>query len=402
MDDVSNARHTQDCDQSWDLRKLSHIAGSTPFFAYSREAIKSRVASLRAIFGQRVSISYSVKANPLQALVDAMAGWVDGLDVASGRELVTALNSGVAAECIHFAGPGKTCAEISQAVAAGVVISVESVNEYSRIVEAAGALGRSASILLRINPDFRLQGAGLKMGGGPSPFGMAVGDAILLSRSREHEAVRLLGYHVFWGSQSLSAQSIAQAQASTIALIDRIIGQTGFEPTIVNLGGGFGIPYGADEQPLDVETIATGMDSWLPGFRSRHPRTQLVLELGRFLVGESGIYVCRVIDRKQSEGRTILVLDGGMHHNQAATGNFGQFRRRNRPIFVDVSNSVMPLEEVSIVGSLCTPIDQFSSGCLLPELRPGDLLAIGVSGAYGASASPNNFLSKSTATELLV
>jgi diaminopimelate decarboxylase len=371
-------------------------AGDTPLFVYDRGLIEARIAALRQALPVGVGIHYAIKANPLPALVDWIAGKVDGLDVASGGELAVALASGTRPSTIGFAGPGKRDRELSAAVAAGVTINVESLGELERLARLGGT-----TAALRVNPDFELKGSGMRMGGRASPFGIDAADVPAAMLCAEALGVTIKGFHVYGGSQSLSAAGIIEAQARTVELVGRLAAGATTPITHVNLGGGFGIPYFAKDELLDLQAIGDALGLALANRPQALRDAGFVLELGRFLVGEAGVYLTRVVDRKVSNGKLFIVTDGGLHHQLAASGNFGTVIKRNYPI-ANASRFSAPDEEVAeIVGCLCTPLDRLGSEVRLPRTEVGDLIAIFMAGAYGASASPSAFLGHAGATEIL-
>lgn len=384
------------------LPRLAQRVGATPFYAYDRALLSARMQALRATLPGQVRIHYSIKANPMPALVQHMAGLVDGLDVASAGELRVALDTGMAAQCISFAGPGKTEAELAQAIAAGVLVHLESERDLESVNRIGQALGLRPQVMLRINPDFELKSSGMKMGGGPKQFGVDAEQAPPLLRRIADYGLDWHGLHIFSGSQSLNASAIVEAQSKTFELALRLAPHARQVPRLLNIGGGFGIPYFAGETSLDLEPVAENLASWLPRLQADLGATALALELGRFLVGEAGVYVTRVIDRKISRGQVFLVVDGGMHHHLAASGNLGQVIRKNYPVAVGNRMAAQAQETVSVVGPLCTPLDVLAERMELAVAEPGDLIAIFQSGAYGASASPAGFLSHPQALEVLV
>ncbi|HEX6498619.1 MAG TPA: pyridoxal-dependent decarboxylase, exosortase A system-associated [Micromonosporaceae bacterium] len=385
------------------VHRLAARVGVTPFFAYDRDLITERVARVRTALPDAIHLSYAVKANPMPALLAHMSWLVDGFDVASGLELRNALDTPTSADRISFAGPGKTDAELSQAVAAGVTVELESEGELTRIVAAAEALGIRARVAVRVNPDFTVRGSGMRLGGGPQQFGVdaervpavlaAIGDADL----------DFQGFHVFAGSQNLRAESICEAQRNTVELVAELADAAPGPVRYLNLGGGFGIPYSHKDQPLDLAPIGENLARLLDTrVRTRLPEARVVVELGRYLVGEAGVYVTRIVDRKQSRGRTYLVVDGGLHHQLAASGNFGQVIRRNYPIAVASRMDEPPTETVHVVGCLCTPLDLLGDSVTLPRAEVGDLMVVFQAGAYGLTASPTAFLSHPAPPEVLV
>lgn len=386
------------------VTRLAQRVGATPFFAYDRSLLTSRVAHLRASLPAAIELHYSVKANPMPALVQHMAGLVDGFDVASASEMRVALDTPMDAAEVSFAGPGKTDAELSQAIAAGVVLSLESPGEARRAARIGEALGIQPRALLRINPDFEMKSSGMKMGGGARQFGVDAEEAPGLLREIGALGLDFHGLQIFSGSQSLSASTIVDAQSQTFQLAQRLADHAPAPIRLLNIGGGFGIPYFPGEQPLDLHPIADNLHAWLPRVRDALPQAHVAIELGRYLVGEAGVYISRVTDRKVSRGQTFLVTDGGMHHQLAASGNLGQVIRKNYPVAIAsrMEAGEQDTEVVNIVGPLCTPLDILADRMPLPHADVGDLVAVFQSGAYGPTASPAGFLSRPAAGEVLV
>ena len=385
------------------IDRLAERVGSTPFFAYDRRLITSRVELLRTVLPTDIRLSYAVKANPMPAVVQHLAGLVDACDVASALEMKIALDTGMPAAQISFAGPGKTTAELTQAVAAGVTIEMESPNEAARIVEIGNRLGIRPRVALRVNPDFQVKGSGMRMGGGPQQFGIDVEDVPSLLKSLAAAELEFLGFHVFAGSQNLHADILCEALAKNVALLLKLVDECPWPVRYLNLGGGFGIPYFDKDRPLDLSPIGERLSDLMQNaIRPKLPDARVVIELGRYLVGESGVYVTRVVDRKVSRGRVYLVVDGGLHHQLAASGNFGQVIRRNYPIVIANRIQQTDLESVSVVGCLCTPLDLLGDNIALPRAEIGDLVAVFQAGAYGLTASPTAFLGHATPLEVLV
>jgi diaminopimelate decarboxylase len=383
--------------------RLADRVGSTPFFAYDRGLLTERVRLLRATLPDDLQLSYAIKANPMPAVVQHLSGLVDAFDVASAWEMRTALDTPMPPTRVSFAGPGKTDAELRQAVAAGVTIELESDNEAGRIAANGAALGIRPRVAIRVNPDFAVKGSGMRMGGGPQQFGVDAERVPALLKELAATDLEVLGFHVFAGSQNLRADIIAEAQARTVDLMLRLAADAPDEIRYLNLGGGFGIPYTDRDEPLDLAAI--GAD--LTGLMRDHVRPQLpgarvVIELGRYLVGECGVYITRVVDRKESRGKTYLVVDGGLHHQLAASGNLGQVIRRNYPIAVANRMDAEPAEQVTVVGCLCTPLDLLGDNVTLPRAGVGDLIVLYQAGAYGLTASPTAFLSHPAPAEVLL
>jgi diaminopimelate decarboxylase len=383
-------------------RELAAVAGATPFYAYDRTAMARRVAELRAALPAGIHLHYAVKANPMPAVVATLAPLVDGLDVASLGEAQVALAAGVPAAEISFAGPGKADRELEGAVAAGITLNLESAGELERAARMGARIGRRPRVAVRVNPDFELKSSGMKMAGGAKPFGI---DAELvpavLGRIGELD-LEFRGFHIFSGSQNLRVDSLVEAQALTFELAFRLAESAPAPVRLLNIGGGFGIPYFPGEQRLDLAPIADHLASGLARVRERLEDCEVVLELGRYLVGEAGVYVCEVVDRKVSRGRTFLVTNGGLHHHLAASGNFGQVLRKNYPVVAAEHVHDGPREEVTVVGPLCTPLDLLGDRVEIGRCDVGDLIAVLQSGAYGYTASPHRFLGHPPPVELLV
>ena len=371
----------------------------TPAFLYSSEIVGQRIERLRRLFPADLRIHYAVKANPLPALLRWCAGRLDGADVASGAELQAAIDAGFAPERVGFAGPGKREGEIALAARLGAVVTVESERQW------ALAARHGARVAVRVNPALELRGAGQTMGGGASPFGVdaeALPALIATARTRGWPAPE--GLHVYFGSQILGGDRIAQALRACAAAAQGWVDALGGAPAWLNLGGGFGVPYFPGESALSLDPVAQALHE-IAGRWARHaPDTRLRIELGRWLVAEAGIYACRVLERKVSRGKTFLVTDGGLHHLQAATGTLGQVIRRNYPLAlagragIDADSA----ETVDVVGPLCTPLDCLGRGVRLPRAEPGDVVVVFRAGAYGATASPTAFLGHPPALEQLL
>ncbi len=385
------------------LTRLAQRVGSTPFYAYDRRLLSERVAHVRAHLPQAVELHFSMKANPMPALVQHMAGLVDGIDVASSGELKVALDTGMEPHRISFAGPGKSDAELTRAVAAGAVVHAESEREIRALARIGNEIGVAPLLVLRINPDFELKGSGMRMGGGAKQFGIDAEEAPRMLALAFELGLTVLGFHIFSGSQSLKAEAIVETQAQTLLLAERLAQDARDPVRILNIGGGFGIPYFPGEVALDLAPIGEALEAALPRVKASLPDAQLSIELGRYLVGEAGVYVARVVDRKVSRGQVFLVTDGGLHHHLAASGNFGQVIRKNYPVAIGNRMSATgATETASVVGPLCTPLDLLADRMELPQAQVGDLVVVFQSGAYGRSASPQGFLSHPDAPEVLV
>ena len=384
------------------LLDIAAQAGKTPFYAYSRQHMTDRVREVRAALPKGIELHYAIKANPMPAVVQHMSGVVDGLDVASAGEMLTALDSGMDPQRISFAGPGKTPQELEQAVAAGILINVESELEVTRLAAIAERSGMRPRIAIRVNPDFELKTSGMKMGGGPKPFGVDAEQVPQLLTRIAGLPLEFLGFHIFSGSQNLRAEAIVEAQQKSVALAVNLARGAGVRVRTLNIGGGFGIPYFPGEKRLDLEPIGATLPGLLEQCSRELPGAGLVIELGRYLVGEAGVYVSRIIDRKISRGQVFLVTDGGLHHHLAASGNFGQVVRKNYPVLIGNRVRGEAREIATVVGPLCTPLDLLGDRVELAKAAVGDLVVVLQSGAYGLTSSPTRFLSHPAPVEILV
>ena len=384
------------------LSLLAERVGQTPFYAYDRSLLKTRVAGLRQALPKTVKLHYAMKANPMPAVVGFMAGLVDGIDVASAGELKVALDAGASPKEVSFAGPGKRDVELRQAVASRVLINVESFREVVALEAISHELGLPARVAVRVNPDFELKGSGMKMGGGPKQFGVDVEQMPELMANISRAGLAFEGFHLFAGSQNLRAESICEAQQKSFELALRLAQNAPSPVRFLNLGGGFGIPYFPGEQRLDLAPIGANLAQLVDRAKSELPEAEFVIELGRYLVGEAGVYVARVVDRKLSRGQVYLVTDGGLHHHLSASGNFGQVVRKNYPVTIGNRLASADREVASVVGPLCTPLDLLADRMSLPVAQVGDLAVVFQSGAYGASASPHGFLGHPPCVEMLV
>ncbi len=384
------------------LTRLAARVGQTPFYAYDRALLTRRVADLRAALPAGIKLHYAMKANPMPAVVNHMARLVDGIDVASALELNVALDSGADPREISFAGPGKGDDELRKAVASGILINIESFREVGVLAAIQRETGWTARVAVRVNPDFELKSSGMKMSGGPKQFGVDAEQVPELLAEIGKAGLAFEGFHLFAGSQNLRPEAIVEAQRKCFELALRLSEAAPSPVRFLNLGGGFGIPYFPGEQRIDLSSIGANLAAIQQEAREKLPLAEIVIELGRYFVGEAGVYVCRVIDRKVSRGHTFLVTNGGLHHHLSASGNFGQVIRKNYPVAIGNRMDAPAGEAVSVVGPLCTPLDILGDRMNLPEAGPGDLVVVFQSGAYGASASPRGFLSHPDLVEVLV
>jgi diaminopimelate decarboxylase len=381
---------------------VADLVGRTPFYAYDRAVMTRKVQELRAALPAGLELHYAMKANPMPAVVAHFASLVDGIDVASANEMQVALDAGVAPGLISFAGPGKSVSELERAAAAGIVINMESELEMRRLAAIALRTGARPRVAIRVNPDFELKTSGMKMAGGPKQFGVDAERVPQMLAELATLPLEFWGFHIYSGSQNLRPEMLIDAQQKTATLAIELSRHAPSPVRLLNLGGGFGIPYFPGEQPLDLTPVGENLRSLVPHIKRELPQAAVAIELGRYLVGESGVYVCRVIDRKISRGHVYLVTDGGLHHHLAASGNFGQVIRKNYPVLVANRVGASDTEQASVVGPLCTPLDLLADRMTLPVADVDDLVAVFQSGAYGLTASPRAFLSHPEPAEILL
>jgi diaminopimelate decarboxylase len=384
------------------VSELMQRSGGRPFYAYDSKVIDATIATLKHRLPPAIRLHYAVKANPMPEVVAHIAMAADGLDVASAQELALALATGVAPRDISFAGPGKSRQDLSAAVDAGVILAIESATEARRIAALAEERGVAAPCAIRVNPDFELRSSGMKMGGGARPFGIDAEQVPAVLDSLRGTALDIRGFHIFSGSQNLRAEAIVETQARTVELAEKLAPHLPDGLRWLNIGGGLGVPYFPGDKPLDLAAVATALADLLEDHAALLASTEVVMELGRYLVAAAGIYACRVTDKKVSRGTTYLVTNGGLHHNLALSGNFGQVIRKNYPVAVANRVESDDLERVTIVGPLCTPLDLLGEDMLLPRADIGDTIAVFMNGAYGFTASPHRFLSHPEALEFFL
>ena len=380
-------------------RRLACIAdeNGTPFFLQDSRAIAARVDELRTWLPASLRLLYSLKANPLAAVVRHMVERADGFDVASQDELALALECGASGETLSMTGPGKTDADLAAAIACNALIVLESVDEARRLASLAGQ-GARPRVALRVNPPFELA-AESRMGGGPHKFGVdseVAGEALAMIG---HLSLAFEGLHIYAGSNCLDAQAIVGAMHATLNLANDLAPLAPAPVRNLNLGGGFGIPCFPGEGPLSLEPLGQALEVLSSEARRRLPGAEMCIELGRYLVGEAGIYVARVLERKGSRGRTYLVLDGGLNHHWHATGALEGRRHLHYPMWV-VGGADRPAETVTVTGPLCAPHDTWAENLTLPRAQPGDLVVVYQSGAYGAAASPAEFMMRRPAGQV--
>ncbi|WP_031072416.1 type III PLP-dependent enzyme [Streptomyces sp. NRRL WC-3742] len=376
----------------------------TPLYLYDGEEITTRFAGLREAVHPSLEFFYSLKANPNIAICALLHDSGARAEVSSLTELVTARRAGVQPKDVIFLGPGKSRYEVEACLDEDIYsIVCESVEELGLIDELARERGIVAPVSLRVNPSFQVKGSGLTMGGKPRQFGT---DEELLRAegsglAGRYPNIRLMGIQVYLGTRILSEESVVENTRRIFGLAEELSAELGFPLEMVDVGGGLGIAYFDNEKDLDLGVLAEGLNPLIEDFSARHPDTRLIMELGRFLVAASGTYVTRVRYTKTSMGENFAVTDGGTNHHMAAVG-IGSYVKRNFPMAALERLDEPATEPWNITGPLCTPNDLIGKKVPMPPLRPGDLVGVQRSGAYGPTASPVHFLSHGYPAEVLV
>jgi len=382
--------------------ELVEEAGGTPLFVYDNNIVGAQVARFKGAMADGIALHYSVTANPYEPLLEFLGRYVDGFRIVSGGELKLLQAAGLAGIPIDFAGPGKRDSELEAAIRADAVISVESESEAARAIRAAEKVGIRPKISVRVTPPFTIEEGKVSIGSRPSPFGVDADRVPILVHGLLEAGVDWRGLHMFGGTQCLDAEALAEVHRVTVAHAGEIADAIGQPLPELNLGSGFDIACRPGETPLDIDHVATALNRTLCDAPPMLATTNFTIELGRWLVGEAGVYLTRVLDRTESCGHTFLTTDGGGHHLIGATGSLGERGLINYPIAL-ANRFDSPAEEVvTVTGCLCTPFDVLGDQVELPRAEEGDLIAVFCAGAYGLSASPQGWESRPLAREMLV
>jgi diaminopimelate decarboxylase len=377
-------------------------AGGTPLFVYDNNIVGAQVARFKGAMADGIGLYYSVTANPYEPLLEFLGRYVDGFRIVSNGELKRLQEAQLAGIPINFAGPGKLDAELEAAIKAGATISVESEGEAARAIRAAGKVGVQPKISVRVTPPFGIESGKVTIGSRPSPFGIDAERVPGLVQGLIEAGVNWRGLHMFAGAQCLDADALSDVHRVTVAHAGEIADAIGAPIPELNLGSGFDVACRPGDEPLDIDRVATALTRTLCNAPPLLATTRFMIELGRWLVGESGVYLTRILDRTESCGRTFLTTDGGGHHLIGATGSLGERGMANFPIAVANRFGAPPEEEVIVTGCLCTPNDLLGDEVELPRAEEGDLIAVFCAGAYGLSASPQAWESRPLAREMLV
>jgi diaminopimelate decarboxylase len=349
-----------------------------------------------------IGLHYAVTANPYEPLLEFLGRYVDGFRIVSLGELKRLQDAQLAGIPMNFAGPGKLDSELEAAVRAGATISVESEGEAARAISSAQRIGIQPRISVRVTPPFAIEKGRVTLGSRASPFGVDAQRVPTLVMGLVEAGVDWRGLHMFTGAQCLDADALAEVHRVTVVHAGEIADAIGAPIPELNLGSGFDVACLPGDAPLDIDRVAVALNHTLCNAPSLLATTRFTIELGRWLVGESGVYLARVVDRTESCGQTFLTTDGGGHHLIGATGSLGVQGMANFPIAVANRFAAPAEEEVTVTGCLCTPFDVLGDQVGLPRADEGDLIAVFCAGAYGLSASPQGWESRPPAREMLV
>jgi diaminopimelate decarboxylase len=376
----------------------------TPLYVYDLDVVTRQVEVLARALPPAFELAYAVKANPALGVVAHLGGLGLGADVASRGELETARRAGIAPDRIVMTGPGKRDDELESAVRFGIrAVTIESPGELRRLEAIAAAAGRRVPVLLRmaVGGEAGLGRVRLVGDDGAGKFGMDRDDLLAAARLAVSSAhVEPLGLHAFGMSNVLDAAAIVEHIKATVSAAADIAGAGGFALRLVDAGGGLGIPYEPHEGSLDLVGLGTGLrdaaESWQADPVTRDCR--VLLEPGRYLVGQAGAYLSRVVDRKVLGGETVVVIDGGIHHlvRPALTGSEHRIRGFGRTSATDRARPV------TIAGPLCSGLDVFTRRAVMTPPEVGDLVAVLDAGAYGFTESMPLFLSHPMPAEVAI
>jgi diaminopimelate decarboxylase len=384
------------------LEDIAHQFG-TPFYLYDLNNIYEKIQTIRDYFGDSIKLYYAIKANSNLEILKGMKEKVDGLDISSYGEMEQSLLAGYSAQQLSFAGPGKSYQELEKAIKGRIgIISVESLREMEDIRKISLSIGEKVDIALRVNPTLLIKEFAIKMGGQATQFGIdeeKLDSAVVYLRENESH-LSFKGIHVYSGTQCLNEEALVKNVDNVLEIAKRLKNEYDLECVWINLGGGFGVSY-HDNQKLDIGKIAGGVKKGIENYKKfTKGNPDFVFELGRYLVTEAGIYVAKVVSHKESRGKLYFILDGGMNHHLAASGNFGQILKKNF-LVKNLSNPDGEIKVCNLVGPLCTTLDLLGRDIPVESPRIGDAIAFLNSGSYGFTSSPLLFLGHETPVELL-
>jgi len=386
----------------YSAEELVAEAGGTPLFVYDNNIVGAQVARFKGAMADGIGLHYSVTANPYEPLLEFLGRYVDGFRVVSLGELRRLQDAKLAGIPMNFAGPGKLDIELEETIKAGATISIESEGEAVRAIRAGEKVGIQPKVSVRVTPPFTIEAGSVTLGSTASPFGVDAERVPAVVQGLIEAGVDWRGLHMFAGSQCLDAEGLAEVHRVTVDHAGEIADMIGEPIPELNLGSGFDVACRPGDEPLDIDRVAVALNHTLCNAPPLLATTRFTIELGRWLVGESGVYLTRLLDRTESCGQTFLTTDGGGHHLIGATGSLGERGMSNFPIAIANRFGAPPEEQVTVTGCLCTPFDMLGDQVSLPRAEEGDLIAVFCAGAYGLSASPQAWESRPLAREMLV
>ncbi len=372
---------------------------STPLYVYDLKIIEEQFRHLRDGLPDCIEIFYSVKSNPNINICSAIKRLGAGAEIASSGELYTAIESGFPPDKIIFDGPGKTETDLQYAITTGIkLINTESIEEIKRIDKIAYSLSKKVNVSLRINPPIDKNSAKMHTAGKAQKFGtdLKIADTVIES-ALKLKNISFCGIHVYLGSQIFDHRFLTSTLSQTIDYALDSSQKFGFDLKYINLGGGLGVPYNDSEENFDIIGFGNLLEDIIETRKTRLKKTALFMEIGRYLTSESGIYLTKIIDIKESGGEVFVIVDGGINHSFLPI-----IMNKSYPTYIINKLTDEKTTLVNIGGNLCTSVDMFSKKILIPAPEIGDVVAIFNSGAYGFSASMLYFLSHPLPAELIV
>ena len=374
----------------------------TPLYYYDGDKIEANTVLLKGSLIQGSTLYFSMKANPLLGLCRIMNDLGCGIEVASKGELFVALEAGVNPDRIIFTGPGKTYEELKYAVKKHIhIINIESLEEVKMINDIAEKQDCCVNVAIRVNPKESKMNAKIKMSGVSSQFGIEESsiDEDVIDFIKNLSNIKLVGIQVYMGTQILDAEDIIANTEYIIQLGIGLSQKYNFDLKYLNLGGGFGVPYFNNDEPLQMDKLKDGMIRIKEKYKTKLDNAEIVFESGRFILADAGKFITKVLYKKESKGKKYIVCDGGSNFH-AASAFLGRIIRNNYPMY-SIPDSE-DKEEITVTGPLCTPTDVIGQSVEINKyIEEGDFIVIDKAGAYGITYSPYAFLGHRRPIEIM-
>lgn len=378
------------------------LTHGTPSYIYDGEKLAENYHKLKNALPNFVDVFYALKVNPNISLVKLLRSEGAKTECCSITEMEIALQAGSTPHDIIYLGPCKKEYELKRAIELDVyAIVVESETELKRISNIAGQQGKNVNVAIRINPDFSAKGSPWKMGGRPTQFG--IDEKHAFNNFGSYLAtpnIIIRGIHVYNGTNILDAQSVYENTKYILELFEKISERYNTFFTMVDVGGGMGVPYFPNQEELDIEEFKNLMGPLFDNFHNKYPAARIIMESGRFIIGTAGYFAVTVNNIKTNHGSKFVVTDGGTNCHSVAAG-LGRVVKRNFPMINLTASSDAKVEKYQVAGPLCSPDDIIGRNIELAEVTEGDTLVISESGAYGPTSSPGLFHSHGTPVEVL-